>query len=156
LQAGWLAGQVFFHAQVSSSFGKLSTTFFVSKLTDWRSMTSAPASEPRSFGRCACMAAPNAPRPQSTQRRSPVPCDLSASSVWNTQARRVLCVCLAALRSTEPWPRHLHGSSQPATPPLIAEQLSAPSSFGRPQCMATPTLGGHVKWLATRGSYPAT
>jgi hypothetical protein len=86
--------------------------------------TSAP--EPHSFERLQCMATPSPPRPSRTQRRSPVLVDLSASSVWNTQARRVLCVCRAALRSTEPWPRHLHGSSQPAAPPLNAMSSSSP------------------------------
>ncbi len=76
----------------------------------YASRSTAP--EPRSFGRCSCMAAPNAPRLQSTQRRSPF--------------HRVLAA---------PPPC----SSQPATPVLIATPLSAPVQFGSHQCMATPS-----------------
>lgn len=94
---------------------------------------------PPCFERWLCLDSPSLPRPGRTQRRSPVLIDLSAFSVWNTQARRVLCVCCAALRSTEPWPRHLHGSSQPAAPPVNAMSLSAPSSLESLQCMASPS-----------------
>jgi hypothetical protein len=86
------------------------------------------------------MAAPNAPRLQSTQRRSPVPFDLSALSAKKIQARRVLCTCRATLQSTEPWPRHLHGSYQPAAPPLNAmyppvhRDLSASSAWTLQAC----------------------
>ena len=50
-----------------------------------------------------------------------------------------LVVCHAALRSTEPWPRHLHGCSQPAASPASVMSLSAPSNLESLQCMESPS-----------------
>ncbi len=99
-----------------------------------------PASHPRTtqLWPSAVYCSSNTPRPDCTQRRSPVPLDLKATSEWNTQARHPLCVCHAARQSPPLWPSLLRGRSQPAASPACAALRSSPPSFERLQCMGRP------------------